>query len=78
MKKHMSDIYRMDTSGWTVERIMFAVAGFIVAIFATLSFLVHQAFVWGDLFVGCMLVFFAVTGYCPMAMLVARLLRRNG
>lgn len=74
----MPKTYRLDVSRWTVERAMYAIAGIIVAVFATLSLLVHPAFVWGDLFVGCMLVFFAVTGYCPMAMLVARILRRNG
>ncbi len=73
----MSHIYRMDTTSWNVERIMFAVAGILIAVFAVLAVLVHPAFVWGDLFVGSMLVFFATTGYCPMAMLVARLLRRN-
>lgn len=61
----------MDTSSWSVERIMFVIAGILVATFALLSVLVHPAFVWGDAFVGGMLVFFAVTGYCPMAMLVS-------
>ena len=73
----MSHIYRMDTSSWNVERIMFAVAGILIAVFAVLAVLVHPAFVWGDLFVGSMLVFFAITGYCPMAMLVANILNRK-
>jgi hypothetical protein len=67
----------MDTSSWTVERIMFAIAGILVAGFALLSVLVHPAFVWGCAFVGGMQVFFAVTGYCPMAMIVSGLLDRK-
>ncbi|NTW15107.1 MAG: DUF2892 domain-containing protein [Candidatus Moranbacteria bacterium] len=64
------NIYRLDTSAWTVERIMFAIAGIMVAVFAALSILADIRFAWGDLFVGVMLVFFAMTGYCPMAILV--------
>lgn len=73
----MSRPYRMDTSSWTVERIMFAIAGILVAGFALLSVSVHPAFVWGDVFVGSMLVFFMATGYCPMAMIVSRILNRK-
>lgn len=66
----------MDTSSWYVERAAFLVAGCMVGLFALLSLLVHPAFVWGDLFVGAMLVFFAVTGFCPSAMLIARILKK--
>jgi hypothetical protein len=66
----------MDTSVWNVERAAFLVAGVVVAIFAILALLVHPAFVWGDLFVGAMLVFFSLTGICPSAMLIARMLKR--
>ncbi|NTW75773.1 MAG: DUF2892 domain-containing protein [Candidatus Moranbacteria bacterium] len=74
----MPKAYRMDTSSWTVERTMYAVAGTIIAVFETLSLLVHPEFVWGIFFVSGMLIFFSATGYCPMAMLIARLLHRNG
>ncbi len=73
----MSKPYRMNVSSWNVERIMFAIAGILVATFALLAVLVHPAFVWGDAFVGGMLALFAVTGYCPMAMIVSGILNRK-
>lgn len=68
--------YRMDISIWHVERAAFLVAGIVTAVFALLAFFIHPGFVWGDLFVGVLLVFFAMTGYCPSAMLLARILKR--
>jgi len=72
----MSKSYRMDVSTWSVERATFLAAGSVIALFGLLSLLVHPAFVWGDLFVGAMLVIFAMTGYCPSAMLIARMLKK--
>jgi hypothetical protein len=73
----MSKPYRMNVSSWNVERIMFAIAGILITVFALLAILSYPAFVWGDAFVGGMLVFFAVTGYCPMAMIVSGILNRK-
>lgn len=76
---HMSKPYRLDVTRWSVERIMFAIAGLIVVVFATLSLFVDDRFVFGCIFIGTMLVLFALTGYCPMAMLVDRQMQsRNG
>lgn len=69
-------LYRSDVSRWSVERIMFAFGGTLIAVCSLLAIFVHPGFSYGALFVGSMLVFFALTGYCPMAMLVDRLMKK--
>lgn len=66
-------LYRMDVSVWSVERIVFLVAGVVVFLTALTAVFVDPVFVWLDGFFGLMLFFFSVTGYCPMAMLIHRL-----
>lgn len=65
-----SPLYRMDQSRWSVERIVFLVAGILVAGCSALGLLVHPGFHYATLFVGGMLAFFALTGYCPLAILI--------
>ena len=65
-----SSLYRLDRSRWSVERIVFLIAGIFVAAFESLGLWVHPGFHYAALFVGGMLVFFALTGWCPMAILV--------
>ena len=74
-----SNIYRLDTTTWSVERIVFLVAGIFVAVSTLLGMSIDFRFLWFTLFVGGMLIFFAITGYCPMAILVDRILnKKNG
>lgn len=63
-------LYRADTTVWSVDRIVFLIAGVFVAILTLLGIFIHPGFHWAALFVGCMLMFFALTGYCPLAMFV--------
>ncbi len=67
-------LYRLNTKQWDVERFIFLIAGIFVATFSILGITVHPGFHYASLFVGGMLVFFALTGYCPMAILVSALL----
>lgn len=69
--------YRAETKIWTVDRIVFLVAGILIATLTLLGIFVHPGFHWVTLFVGGMLMFFAITGYCPMAMLVHAILKRE-
>lgn len=69
--------YRAETKRWTVDRIVFLIAGLLVAILTLLGIFLHPGFHWAALFVGSMLMFFAITGYCPMAMLVHAVLERE-
>ncbi len=68
-------IYRMDTATWPVERLVFLVAGIFVTAAAALTILVDPRFVWASCLFGGMLVIFATTGFCPMAILIHRLKR---
>ena len=70
-------LYRMDVSVWTVERVMFAVGGTLVVVCVVLAILLHPAFVWGAGFVGLMFVIFALSGYCPGAIIVANIMRKR-
>lgn len=65
-----SSLYRLDRSSWSVERTVFLIAGIFVATFELLGLLVHPGFHYAALFVGGMLIFFSLTGWCPMAILV--------
>jgi hypothetical protein len=74
MQNQKNSLYRLDVSRWSVERIVFLIAGILVVALTLLGLLVHPGFHYAALFVGGMLAFFALTGYCPMAMLVGRCL----
>lgn len=63
-------IYRLDITRWSVERVVFALAGTLVFLLTLLGFFAHPWFHFGTLFVGGMLLVFAFTGYCPSAMLI--------
>lgn len=66
-------IYRLNTDSWSIERLMFLVAGTFVIICTLLGFTIHTAFHFATLFVGSMLMFFSITRYCPMAILLDRI-----
>ncbi|QQS60831.1 MAG: DUF2892 domain-containing protein [Candidatus Moraniibacteriota bacterium] len=65
-------IYHLDTSKWEIERLVFLLAGIFIVIFSLLGFFVHPHYHYGALFVGGMLIFFSLTGYCPLAILLAK------
>ena len=66
----------MNTTTWTVERIMFLFGGTLIGIFSLLTFFVDLRFVYATLFVGSMFVIFALTGYCPAAIIVAKIMKQ--
>lgn len=69
-------IYKMNTDTWSVERVMYLVGGLLVIAFAILALTLDVRFLWGDVFVGGMLCIFALTGYCPGAILMAKILKK--
>jgi rhodanese-related sulfurtransferase len=56
-----------------LDRQMRLVAGTMIFAGSLLALLVNPAFVWIPLFMGCGLVFSAVTGICPMSNVIARM-----
>ena len=57
----------------SVERAIFAFAGFMVLLSLALTYFVHPYFVWLTVFVGANLFQSAFTGFCPAAMLMRKL-----
>lgn len=69
-------IYCMNTNIWTVERAMFIFGGILTIIFSLLALFVHPKFSYATIFVGSMFIIFATTGYCPAAILAAKLMKK--
>lgn len=57
----------------SIERSIFAFAGFMVLLSLMLTTLVHHNFIWLTAFVGANLFQSAFTGFCPAAMIMKKL-----
>jgi len=66
-------MYQMNTQHWHLLRAVFLVAGSFILGSVLLGLLVHPYFFYFTGFVGFMQIFFALTGYCPMAVLLHKL-----
>ncbi|QQS21162.1 MAG: DUF2892 domain-containing protein [Candidatus Moraniibacteriota bacterium] len=75
MKKNA--VYRMNTRSWHVERTVFLIAGFFILTAETIAFFLSPSVHFFTIMVGGMLVFFATTGYCPLAILIDQYHRRK-
>ncbi len=66
-------MYRADTQSWYLERLIRLMAGIFVFGSVLLGRFVHPGwFVFTGL-VGIMLVIFALTGFCPLSIMLYRL-----
>ncbi|HWR71977.1 MAG TPA: DUF2892 domain-containing protein [Nitrospirota bacterium] len=63
-------MYIASTKTWYLERLIRLVAGVFVFGSVVLGFLVHQGFFYFTGLVGAMLTIFAVTGFCPMSVVL--------
>lgn len=57
----------------SVERAVMAFAGFMVLLSLALTWFVHPYWVWLTVFVGLNLFQSAFTGFCPAAMVMAKM-----
>jgi uncharacterized membrane-anchored protein YitT (DUF2179 family) len=57
----------------TINKAVMALAGFIVLLSVVLTQFVSPHFMWLTVFVGANLFQYAFTGFCPAAMIFARL-----
>ena len=76
MKKNK--IFKLETKGWYIERIVYLLAGVFILIGVVLTLIVNQAFIYFILLVGSMLAFFALTGYCPMSIVLKKVGFKRG
>lgn len=66
-------MYRLSTDRWTTERMVFFVAGFFVFVSVILGMTHSPNWLYFTGFVGGMLMFFALTGWCPLAILLTKI-----
>lgn len=66
-------IYKMPTDRWFLERVIYLVAGVFVLGSVLLGAYVSAYFYLFTGFVGLMMINFALTGYCPMAIFLKNL-----
>ncbi|MBD3787100.1 MAG: DUF2892 domain-containing protein [Sphingomonadales bacterium] len=62
----------------SLDRIMFAFAGTMVLISVALTWFVSPYFLWFTVFIGANLLQSAFTGFCPAAMIFAKLGFKTG
>jgi hypothetical protein len=63
-------MYIASTKTWHLERLIRLVAGIFVLGSVLLGLFVHQGFIYFTSFVGLMLTIFALTGFCPMSIIL--------
>jgi hypothetical protein len=63
-------MYIADTKTWYLERLIRLMAGILVLGSSLLGYFVHPDWFIFTGFVGAMLVFFALTGFCPMSIIL--------
>jgi hypothetical protein len=63
-------MYIANTTTWYLERIIRLVAGILVLISSILGYFVHPNWFLFAGFVGAMLTIFALTGFCPMSIIL--------
>ncbi|MBU4216460.1 DUF2892 domain-containing protein [Candidatus Parcubacteria bacterium] len=66
-------IYRQPIDHWYLERLLFLIAGLLVPISVFLGIQVSSSFFYLTVFVGSVMVLFALTGYCPMSIILTKL-----
>jgi hypothetical protein len=77
MKKER-DHYRLCIGYWHIPRAIYLIGGIFVFGSAFLALMIDERWLYFTLFVGFMLMSFALTGYCPMALLLDKMgLRRK-
>ncbi len=63
-------MYMADTKTWYLERWIRLIAGLFVAGSVVLGYFVHYGWFLFAGFVGLMLTIFALTGFCPMSIIL--------
>lgn len=69
----MKKIYRLPTHAWTVERSVFLVAGVFIFLSVLLGYHHHPYWFYFTGLVGLMMIFFSLTGWCPMAIILQKI-----
>ncbi len=63
-------MYIADTKTWYLERLIRLIGGLMVLGSVLLGLFIHPGFLFFTAFVGAMLTIFALTGFCPMSIIL--------
>lgn len=66
-------MFRLDTSKWYIERIVWLVAGTVVLTFTILGYFVHRFFFIFPVLAGINMIIFSLTGFCPLAIILSKI-----
>lgn len=66
-------IYKMSTKNWFLEKTIFLIAGIFTSLSVILGLTLSSGFFYFTALVGLMQIIFALSGYCPMAILLTKL-----
>lgn len=70
--------YRLCVGYWHIPRLVYFIGGLFIFGSALLALFIDERWLYFTLFVGFMFMSFAMTGYCPMALIMDKLgLRRE-
>jgi hypothetical protein len=67
----MKNVYKIDTSHWYITRLTYLIAGSVTFAATITHFLTGLTWpLWFALFMGLVQMIFALTGYCPGAIIM--------
>lgn len=72
-EKKSGNVYRLQVERWYISRAVYLIGGFFIFISVFLALAYDERWLYMTLFVGFMLVNFALTGYCPMAIFLDKM-----
>lgn len=65
-------MYRLNIKNWNVIRAVYLIGGLFVFVSALAALILDIRWLYFTLFIGLMLINFALTGYCPLAIILAK------
>ena len=71
-------VYKLDTRKWYIERTVYLLAGIFILLAVALSLIVNEKLVYLVAPIGMMMTIFALTGYCPLSILLEKLGMERG
>lgn len=66
-------VFKFPTKTWGIIRFVFLIAGVILITATLLGHILHTSFFYIAAFIGGVMIVFAFTGYCPMAIVLKQL-----
>ena len=65
--------YRLCIGYWHIPRAIYLIGGLFIVVSVLLALFIDNRWLYFTLFVGALFMSFALTGYCPMALILDKL-----